>query len=97
MTKLTPFELAMAYELAARHRIPVATVDHPKGVIVPGNEFMTEKLKDRDYVPYCMRCSPFIRLRRTSWGFECPTCKNKANYDLTTFNDNKDVQYEKET
>jgi hypothetical protein len=85
----------LAEQLGARHRTPVSTVDHPKGVIVPGNPFMTDKLKDRDYVPYCSKCTLCYRLRRTSFGFECPNCHNKANFDLTPFNDNINVQYEK--
>lgn len=91
MRDLTPAEHLLAEQLAARHRIPKATVTHP-AVIVPGDEFMTEKLKDPDYVPYCFGdgCG---RTRRTWFGFQCPTCGNKMNYDLTHFNGNINVQY----
>jgi hypothetical protein len=92
--ELTPYEQMLARELAARHEIPKSTVAHPPGVIVPDDAFMTEKLRDPDYVPYCMRCSPMQRLRRVVDGFECPTCGNKANWDLTTFNNNVDVQFD---
>lgn len=86
----------MAAELAARHRIPKSTVTHPKGVIVQGDEFMSGKLRDPDYVPYCTPCTPMQRLRRVEDGFICPACGNKANWDLTKFNENIDVQFEAE-
>lgn len=92
----TPFEMQLAEECAARHRTPKATVTHPKGVIVPGDEFMTEKLRDPDYVPYCGPCVPMQRVRRVADGFQCPTCGNKSNFDLTRFNGNINVQYEPE-
>lgn len=94
--KLTPEMQILAAQLAARHHIPKSTVIHPKGVICVGNPFMTEKLKDPDYVPYCAHCSLCYRLRRTEFGFECPSCHNKANFDLTKYNGNINVQYEKE-
>lgn len=80
-------------ECAARHRTPESTVEHPVGVIVPDDPFMTEKLKEKNYVPYCMGtgCG---RTRRTEFGFQCPTCGNKMNYDLTHYNGNIEVQYE---
>jgi len=93
---MTPIEQLLAAQCAERHRIPKALVEHPKGVIVPGDPFMTMKLKDPDYVPYCGPCVPMQRLRRVADGFECPTCKNKANYDLTPFNGNVGVQYEEQ-
>lgn len=83
-------------ECAARHRTPKATVTHPKGVIVPGDPFMTDKIKDPDYVPYCMRCTLAYRVRRVADGFQCPNCGNKSNFDLTKFNGNINVQYEPE-
>jgi hypothetical protein len=84
----------MAREAAARHRTPEPIGDpHPKGVIVQGDEFMTEKISDPDYVPYCGPCVPMQRVRRVSDGFECPTCCNKSNWDLTKFNHNVDVQF----
>lgn len=94
MEALSPELARFAEEAAARHRIPKATVTHPKGVIVPGNPFMTEKLQDPDYVPYCSPCTPMQRLRRTTYGFYCPSCGTKANYDLTRYNGNVAVQYE---
>jgi Zn finger protein HypA/HybF involved in hydrogenase expression len=96
MRELSARERLMATELAERHRIPKATVSHPQGVIVPGDEFMTGKLRDPDYVPYCTPCTPMQRLRRVADGFECPSCGNKANWDLTKFNGNVDVQFEPE-
>jgi hypothetical protein len=84
----------LATLLATRHVIPTAAVEHPKGVIVPGDAFMTEKLRDPDYVPYCLVKSECGRVRRVADGFQCPTCGNKMNYDLTHFNGNVDVQYE---
>lgn len=82
----------LAAQLAERHRIPKATVTHP-AVIVPGDEFMTEKLLDPDYVPYCLVKSECGRTRRTVYGFKCPTCGNQMNYDLTHYDGNKNVQY----
>ncbi len=84
----------LAEELAARHRTPKSLVTHPTGVIVPGDEFMTEKLKDPDYVPYCSKCEPAYRVRRMSYGFRCPNCGNRMNYDLTHYNNNVNVSYE---
>jgi len=97
MRPLTPLEQMLALQLAARHQIPKATVEHPAGVIVPGDPFMTMKLRDPDYVPYCSPCTLMQRLRRVADGFECPACGNKANFDLTKFNGNKDVQYDRAT
>jgi hypothetical protein len=83
----------LAMELAVRHRIPKSTVRHPAGVIVPGDRFMTGKLRDPDYVPYCMGdgCG---RTRRVVEGFECPSCGNRMNFDLTHYDGNISVQYE---
>lgn len=86
---------ALALQLAARHHTPKATVTHP-AVIVPGDEFMTMKLRDPDYVPYCLVKSACGRVRRVADGFECPTCRNKMNYDLTHFDGNANVQYAKD-
>lgn len=85
---------SLAAECAARHRIMKATVRHPAGVIVQGDPFMTKKLRDPDYVPYCGPCTPMQRLRRVTNGFECPACGNKSNFDLTPYNSNINVQYE---
>lgn len=79
---------------AARHRTPKTTVAHPKGVIVKNDPFMTEKLQDPDYVPYCGPCEPMQRLRRVEDGFVCPSCGNKSNWDLSKFNGNVDVTYD---
>lgn len=96
MRELTPYEQQLAAELAARHRIPKATVAHPRGVIVPGDDFMTKKLQDPDYVPYCGPCTPMQRMRRIENGFVCPTCGNMANWDLTTYNGNIHVEFDPE-
>jgi hypothetical protein len=87
----------LAAEAAARHRTPVAEFDHPKGVIVPHSELLTDNIRnDRDYVPYCGPCVPMQRMRRSESGFYCPTCLNKTNWDLTPFNNNVDVQFDTE-
>jgi hypothetical protein len=85
---------AMANDCAARHHTPKSTVIHPSGVIVPGDPHMTDKIKEPDYVPYCGPCNPMQRLRRTAYGFACPSCGQKSNYDLTPYNGNLAVQYE---
>jgi hypothetical protein len=91
----------LADALAQLHAIPKATVTHPKGVIVPraggADDFMTDKLKDPDYVPYCLVKADCSRVRRVADGFLCPACGNKMNWDLTHFNGNVDVQYERDT
>lgn len=84
----------LAARLAARHVIPKSTVTHPAGVIVQGDAFMTDKLRDPDYVPYCLVGRDCARVRRTEFGFECPYCGNKMNFDLTHYNGNVDVQFE---
>lgn len=90
---LTMQQRWMAMELAARHRIPKATVTHPQGVIVPGNALLTENIKDVDYVPYCGPCMPCQRIRRVKDGFICPTCGFKSNWDLTPFDGNVNVKF----
>lgn len=94
MREPTPFERMLAEQCAARHHIPKAEFQHPAGVIVPDDPFMTEKLRDPDYVPYCLPCVPFQRVRRVADGFQCPKCGRKSNYDLTPFNGNANVQYD---
>lgn len=95
MREPTPFEMMMAAEAAARHRTPKATVTHPKGVIVQGDELLTDNIRnDPDYVPYCGPCTPMQRMRRVEDGFVCPTCKNHTNWDLSPFNYNVDVQFD---
>lgn len=84
-----------SFLMAARHHpTPGTNVTHPKGVIVPGDAFMTAKLRDTSYVPYCVKRTSCGRVRRTEFGFECPSCGNRMNYDLTHYNGNVDVQYE---
>lgn len=86
----------MANRLAERHREPNEVVPHPKVVIRNGDgtldQFMMDKLADHKYVPYCFgtTCG---RTRRKLWGFQCPTCGNKMNYDLTHFDGNLNVEY----
>ena len=92
MRELSFLERMLVEQLAARHRIPTAEHKHP-AVVVQGDAFMTEKLRDPDYVPYCLVRTECGRVRRVADGFECPTCGNKMNYDLTHFNGNKNVQY----
>jgi hypothetical protein len=84
----------LAAQLAERHRIPKSTVSHPE-VVFPGDDgFMAMKMKeDPDYVPYCLVKSECGRVRRTPYGFQCPTCGNQMNYDLTHYDGNKKVQY----
>lgn len=86
------FQLLVA-ECSARHHIPKSTVSHPPGVIVPDDPFMTDKLTDPDYVPYCMVGSACARVRRKSFGFECPVCGNRMNYDLSHYDGNVNVKY----
>lgn len=85
----------LAEQLARKHRIPKAEHTHPP-VIIPGDDFMTEKLRDPDYVPYCLVKPDCGRVRRTAYGFWCPTCGNQMNYDLTHYDGNLSVQYASE-
>jgi len=96
MSNVELYSRMLAEEAAARHRTPKAEFDHPKGVIVPFSELLTENIRDRDYVPYCGPCDPMQRERRVADGFQCPTCGNKTNWDLTPFNGNVDVQFDPE-
>lgn len=86
--------LARAGMLAARHYLSSTPVEHPNGVVVSGNAFMTMKLREPGYAPYCLKRNACGRVRRTAFGFECPSCGNRMNYDLTHYNGNVDVQYE---
>lgn len=94
--QLTPEMEALAHRLAAKHREPNIVLPHPKVVIKnhdgSHDTFMMEKLSDDKYVPYCFGrdCG---RTRRTEYGFCCPTCGNKMNYDLTHYNGNANVEY----
>jgi hypothetical protein len=86
----------MAARLAAKHREPNEVVPHPKVVIKMGDgsldQHMMTKLADDKYVPYCFgtECG---RTRRKPWGFQCPTCGNKMNWDLTHYDGNLNVEY----
>lgn len=97
-TQLSPELMAMAARLAERHRIPETDIVHPK-VFVPDhkggvNEFMTAKLREPHYVPYCLIGRDCARVRRTEWGFQCPYCGNKMNFDLSHYDGNANVKYD---
>jgi hypothetical protein len=98
MEKLSPELMAMAAQLAERHRIPDSPYVHPKVLVMNRDgtvdTFMTGKLREPHYVPYCMKTSDCMRVRRTEWGFQCPSCGNKMNYDLRHFNGNEGVVYD---
>lgn len=93
---LSPELLRMATQLAEKHREPNEVVVHPKVYMRNGDGtvdiFMMDKVSDNKYVPYCLSggCG---RMRRREYGFYCPTCCKKTNWDLTRFNNNKDVEY----
>lgn len=88
----------MAERLARKHVIPESSIVHPKVKIMNSDgtvdEFMTAKLREPHYVPYCLKTVDCGRVRRREWGFECPTCCNKMNYDLTHFDGNQNVVYD---
>ena len=86
--------LSRATTLTTRHRFSSVSVTHPQGVVVPGDAFMTGKLREPGYAPYCLKRTKCGRVQRTDFGFECPSCGNRMNYDLTHYNGNVDVQYE---
>jgi len=95
MDNLSPELLAMAARLAEKHREPDEIVPHPKVLIRSGDsidESMMDKLSDDKYVPYCFgtNCG---RTRRKPWGFQCPTCGNKMNWNLTHYNGNLNVEF----
>jgi hypothetical protein len=94
MSIITSGFIARAGATAARHYIPSSTVAHPTGVIIPDDAFMTMKLRDPSYVPYCIKRAACGRVRRTEFGFECPCCGNRMNFDLTHYDGNANVQYE---
>lgn len=92
---------ALAAQLAEKHRIPVTSIRHPwvKLIKNDGTEdtWMQEKLRhsdDGNYVPYCLMGISCGRAHKTDYGFRCPTCGNKMNYDLTHYDGNKNVVYE---
>lgn len=82
----------LATQLAAKHRIPKTDVVHPH---LKDDAMLKQKQDDPNYVPYCFG-TDCGRTRRTRFGFQCPTCGNKMNYDLTHYDGNKNVQYEGE-
>jgi predicted RNA-binding Zn-ribbon protein involved in translation (DUF1610 family) len=87
---------AMARQLAARHAIPKSGIKHPPVVVIRNgevDEFMTAKLREEDYVPYCLIKPECARVRRKAWGFECPNCGNKMNWDLKHYDGNQNVVY----
>ena len=94
MTLITSGFVLRTGRLAARHYVSSAPVEHPKGVIVPNDPFMTQKLREPGYAPYCLQHDACGRVQRTEFGFQCPCCGNRMNYDLTHYNGNVDVQYE---
>jgi hypothetical protein len=81
---------ALAAQLAAKHIIPETDIVHPEVVM---DSFMMEKMKEPNYVPYCLVEVTCGRVRRTRYGFWCPSCGNKMNYDMTHYDGNKNVQY----
>lgn len=96
-SKLSPRLMYLAAQLAERHRIPETDIVHPKVLVMSGDgtidTFMTAKLREPHYIPYCLKidCG---RVRRTAWGFQCPTCGNKMNYNLRHFDGNQNVVYD---
>jgi hypothetical protein len=94
----TPQLEALARRLAEKHRIPETDIVHPT-VIFKNNdgttdEFMMRKMREEpNYVPYCLVGIECGRVRRRVWGFECPTCGNKMNYDFTRYDGNRNVEY----
>lgn len=88
---LSPDLQRLAKQLGRKHHIPKATVTHPH--VLLADPFMYEKLRDPDYVPYCLVKPECGRTRRTAYGFKCPDCGNQMNYDLTHYDGNRNVQY----
>jgi hypothetical protein len=94
---------AIAARLAEKHRIPHSDVVHPKVFVPDGkggiDEWMTAKLRSQDegegpYVPYCLVGADCGRVRRKTWGFQCPTCGNKMNWDLSHYDGNVNVKFD---
>lgn len=96
--QLSPELEAMAARLAYRHTIPESPHIHPKVFVKQGDgtvdAFMTAKLREPHYVPYCLKEASCARVRRTDYGFYCPWCGNKMNYDLSHYDGNKNVEYD---
>lgn len=94
MPLITSGFIQRAGVLSMRHRSSSTPVKHPPGVIVKGDAHMTMKLREPGYAPYCLKRNACGRVQRTEFGFQCPCCGNRMNYDLTHYNGNVDVQYE---
>jgi hypothetical protein len=101
MNHLSPELQALAFRLARKHRIPESPYTHPKVVVRNADgtvdTFMTDKLRNSDgghYVPYCLVGTDCGRVRKTEWGFECPVCGNKMNWDLTHYDGNINVEFD---
>lgn len=96
--QLSPELEALAHRLAERHRIPVSKHEHPKVFVKNGDgtvdTFMTAKLREPHYVPYCLVGADCARVRRTEYGFKCPRCGNQMNWDLSHYDGNKNVEYD---
>lgn len=88
----------MALRLAEKHREPNEVVPHPKVFVMNGDgtvdTFMTDKLRDDVYVPYCLKKSECGRVRRREWGFQCSCCGNKMNWDLSHYDGNVNVKFD---
>jgi len=88
----------MAQRLAERHRIPESDIVHPKVFVMNGDgtvdTFMTDKLREPHYVPYCLKQVDCGRVRRREWGFYCPCCGNKMNWDLSHYDGNALVKFD---
>jgi hypothetical protein len=80
----------LAAQLAEKHRIPETSIVHPE---LANDPMLPQKQADPNYVPYCLKTADCGRVRRRRYGFECPTCGNKMNYDLTHYDGNKSVEY----
>lgn len=77
---------ALAAMCATEHSYDGSTV----GVeAVPTDEsLLCDKLKEeRDWRPYCLKCSTFSRMSRREYGFQCVRCENKVNWDMTHYDD----------
>lgn len=42
-------------------------------------------LNDKNWRPYCLKCSTMKRMVKTSYGFICTHCNNKIKEDLTHY------------
>lgn len=84
-----PFVKMLIADLLARHVSPTPSQEVldaiPDNVVVPDDSFLTEKIQDPTYTPYCLRTIRCGRLHRTVYGFTCPNCKAKLNHNLTPY------------